>query len=171
MQTNGANGHQHEVSEKGLAPGAFPCRLNMEICACRAKRWVDQNGDPRHPAAVHQTESTRRKRGRLNARLDQSPNPTKQTASQMAPARTPQPAKGQCPFRHRGPAHRQGSNRGPGGNRRPPGYTPSVRRRLGGLLRDGRPGAAGGGGDHRRRSPGNQPPGPCFLQSDVFSSS
>ena len=49
MQTNGANGHQHEVSEKGLAPGTFPCRLNMEICACGAKRWVDQNRTPGTP--------------------------------------------------------------------------------------------------------------------------
>ena len=44
MHTNSANGgHQHEVSEKSLAPSAFPCRLDMEICACGVKRWVDQD--------------------------------------------------------------------------------------------------------------------------------
>ena len=46
MQTNGANDHQHEVSEKRLVPGTFPCRIDMEICACGARRWVDQNGTP-----------------------------------------------------------------------------------------------------------------------------
>ena len=55
MQTNSANGHhQHEVSEKRLAPGTFPCRTDMETCACGARRWVDQNGAPPHPVAVHQ---------------------------------------------------------------------------------------------------------------------
>ena len=50
MQTNSANGgHQHEVSEKRLAPGAFPCRVDMEICACGARRWVDQDGTPTTP--------------------------------------------------------------------------------------------------------------------------
>ena len=47
MQTNSANGHyQHEVFEKRLSPGAFPCRLDMEICICGARRWVNQNGTP-----------------------------------------------------------------------------------------------------------------------------
>ena len=54
MQTNGAGGHQHEASEKHIAPGAFPCQLDMELCACGARRWVDQNGIPPHPVAVHQ---------------------------------------------------------------------------------------------------------------------
>ena len=49
MQTNGANGHQQAVSEKRLAPGAFPCRLDMELCACGAKQWVDQDGNPATP--------------------------------------------------------------------------------------------------------------------------
>ena len=50
MQTNSANGHhQHEVSEKRLAPGTFPCRIDMEICACGARRWVDQNSAPTTP--------------------------------------------------------------------------------------------------------------------------
>ena len=50
MRKNSANGgHQHEVSEKRLAPGAFPCRVDMEICACGAKRWVDQDGTPATP--------------------------------------------------------------------------------------------------------------------------
>ena len=49
MQTNGANGHQHAVSDKRLTPGASPRRLNMEICACGARRWVDQNGAPATP--------------------------------------------------------------------------------------------------------------------------
>lgn len=43
MHTNGANGgHQYEVSEKRLSPGAFPYRLDMELCICGAKRWVGQ---------------------------------------------------------------------------------------------------------------------------------
>ena len=46
MQTNDTNGHQHEVSEKRLTPGTFPYRLDMELCACGAKRWVDQDGTP-----------------------------------------------------------------------------------------------------------------------------
>ena len=50
MQKNGVNGgHQHEVSEKRLAPGAFPCRLDMELCACGAKRWVNLQGRPATP--------------------------------------------------------------------------------------------------------------------------
>ena len=50
MQTNSANGqHQHEVSEKRLSPSTFPCRIDMEICACGARRWVDQDGAPATP--------------------------------------------------------------------------------------------------------------------------
>ena len=50
MQTNSANGHhQHEVSEKRPPPGAFPCRLDMEICICGARRWVDQDLTPATP--------------------------------------------------------------------------------------------------------------------------
>ena len=49
MQTNGANGHQHEVSEKRPAPGIFTTRVEMEICACGARRWVDQDGTPATP--------------------------------------------------------------------------------------------------------------------------
>ena len=49
METKGVNGHQHEISEKRLAPGAFPCRLDMELCACGAKRWVDLHGRPASP--------------------------------------------------------------------------------------------------------------------------
>ena len=49
MQTNGANGHQHEVSEKRLAPSAFPRRLDTELCACGAKQWVDLHGKPATP--------------------------------------------------------------------------------------------------------------------------
>ena len=49
MQTNGANGHQHEVSEKRPAPDIFTNRVDMEICACGAKRWVDQDGTPATP--------------------------------------------------------------------------------------------------------------------------
>ena len=45
MQKNGVNGgHQHEVSEKRVNRGTFPCQLDMELCACGARRWVDQNG-------------------------------------------------------------------------------------------------------------------------------
>ena len=58
METNGANGgHQHEVFEKRLSPGTIPCRIDMEICACGVRRWVDQNGTPRHPVEVHQPEN------------------------------------------------------------------------------------------------------------------
>ena len=50
MQTNSANGHhQHKGSVKILMPGTFPCRLDMEICACGATRWVDQNRTPATP--------------------------------------------------------------------------------------------------------------------------
>ena len=49
MQTNDTNGHQHEVSEKRLAPGTSPCRVDLELCACGARRWVDQNGTPATP--------------------------------------------------------------------------------------------------------------------------
>ena len=49
MQTNGANGHQHEISEKRPAPGTFPCRIDMEICACGARRWVAQDSSPATP--------------------------------------------------------------------------------------------------------------------------
>ena len=50
MQKNGVNGsHQHEVSEKRVNRGTFPCRLDMELCACGAKRWVDLKGRPATP--------------------------------------------------------------------------------------------------------------------------
>ena len=49
MQTNSANEHQHEVSEKRPAPGIFTTRVDMEICACGAKRWVDHDGAPATP--------------------------------------------------------------------------------------------------------------------------
>ena len=50
MQKNGVNGgHQHEASEKRVNPATFPCRLDMEICACGAKRWVDLQGRPATP--------------------------------------------------------------------------------------------------------------------------
>ena len=49
METNGVNGHQHEASEKRLAPGTFPCRLDMELCACGAKRWVNLQSRPATP--------------------------------------------------------------------------------------------------------------------------
>ena len=49
METNRVNGHQHEVSEKRVNRGTFPCRLDMELCACGAKRWVNQKGRPATP--------------------------------------------------------------------------------------------------------------------------
>ena len=50
MRTNGTDeGHQHEALEKHLAPGTFPCRLDLEIRACGAKRWVDLQGRPATP--------------------------------------------------------------------------------------------------------------------------
>ena len=49
MQTNSANDHQHEVFEKRPAPGIFTTRVEMEICACGARRWMDQDGAPATP--------------------------------------------------------------------------------------------------------------------------
>ena len=49
MQTNGANRHQHEVSEKRPTPDIFTTRIDMEICACGARRWVNQDGAPATP--------------------------------------------------------------------------------------------------------------------------
>ena len=51
METNGANGgHQHEVSEKRPTPDIFTTRVDMEICICGARRWVDQeDGAPATP--------------------------------------------------------------------------------------------------------------------------
>ena len=50
MQKNGVNGdHHHEASKKRVNPATFPCRLDLELCACGAKRWVDQNGNVATP--------------------------------------------------------------------------------------------------------------------------
>ena len=50
METNGANGgHQHEVFEKRPSPGTFPHRLDIELCICGVRRWVDQDGAPTTP--------------------------------------------------------------------------------------------------------------------------
>ena len=50
MQTNSVNGHhQHQVSEKKPAPDIFTTRVDIEICACGARRWVDQDGTPATP--------------------------------------------------------------------------------------------------------------------------
>ena len=49
MQTNSAGGHQHEASERKPAPDIFTTWVDMEICACGAKRWVDQDGAPATP--------------------------------------------------------------------------------------------------------------------------
>ena len=50
MYTNGANGgHQHEVPEKRPTPDIFTTRIDMELCACGARRWVDQDGTPATP--------------------------------------------------------------------------------------------------------------------------
>ena len=50
MRTNSANGgHQHEVSEKRPAPDIFTTRLDIELCICGARRWVDQDGAPATP--------------------------------------------------------------------------------------------------------------------------
>ena len=50
METNGANGgHQHEVFEKRPSPGTFPNRLDIELCICGVRRWVDQDGAPTTP--------------------------------------------------------------------------------------------------------------------------
>ena len=48
METNG--GHQHKVLEKRPAPDIFTTRVDMEICICGARRWVDQeDGAPATP--------------------------------------------------------------------------------------------------------------------------
>ena len=44
MQTNSTNEHQHEVSEKRPAPDIFTTRVDIELCICGARRWVDQDG-------------------------------------------------------------------------------------------------------------------------------
>ena len=49
MQTRGANEHHHEASEKHPALRTFPCRLDMELFACGAKRRVDLKGRPATP--------------------------------------------------------------------------------------------------------------------------
>ena len=50
METNGANGgHQHKVFEKRPSPGTFPNRLDIELCICGVRRWVDQDGAPTTP--------------------------------------------------------------------------------------------------------------------------
>ena len=50
METNGANGgHQHKVFEKRPSPGTLPHRLDIELCICGVRRWVDQNGAPTTP--------------------------------------------------------------------------------------------------------------------------
>ena len=49
MQTNSANGHQHEVSERRPAPDIFTTWVDMELYACGAKRWVDQDGTSATP--------------------------------------------------------------------------------------------------------------------------
>ena len=41
--------HQHEVSEKRPAPDIFTTRIDLELCACGARRWVDQDGTPATP--------------------------------------------------------------------------------------------------------------------------
>ena len=46
VHTNGANGHKHDPCEKRVNPSTFPCRLDLELCACRAKRWVDLQSRP-----------------------------------------------------------------------------------------------------------------------------
>ena len=50
MQTNSASGHhQHGGSEKRPAPDIFTTRVDIELCICGARRWVDQNGAPATP--------------------------------------------------------------------------------------------------------------------------
>ena len=50
MRTNGADeGHRHEPCAKRVNPATFPCRLDMELCACGAKRWVTLQGRPATP--------------------------------------------------------------------------------------------------------------------------
>ena len=50
MQTNSANGHhQHKGSAKILMLDTFPDRLDIELCICGVRRWVDQDGAPATP--------------------------------------------------------------------------------------------------------------------------
>ena len=61
METNRVNGHRHEVSEKLVNRGTFPCRLDMELCACGAKRWVDQDDNVAAPWQLVNLGQTREK--------------------------------------------------------------------------------------------------------------
>ena len=82
METNRVNGHQHEVSEKRLAPAAFPYRLDMEVCACGAKRWVNQDGTQATPWQFVNL-------GQTGEKLERGPapkTPRQQTASQTTVA-------------------------------------------------------------------------------------
>ena len=49
MRMNSANDHQHEASEKRPAPDIFTTRVDIELCICEVRRWVDQNGAPTTP--------------------------------------------------------------------------------------------------------------------------
>ena len=54
MQTNGTNGHQHEVSEKRPTPDIFTTRIDMEICICGGQAVGGPGRRPSHPMAFHQ---------------------------------------------------------------------------------------------------------------------
>ena len=73
MEKNGVNGHRHEVSEKLVNCGTFPCRLDMELCACGAKRWVDLQGRPATPWQFINLKTKPRGPERAKAALRTSP--------------------------------------------------------------------------------------------------
>ena len=55
VQMNSAGGdQQQEVSEKRLAPGTFPCRLDVEALPLRGEAVGGPRRDPGHPVAVPQ---------------------------------------------------------------------------------------------------------------------
>ena len=45
----GPSRYADELSQRTPAPDIFTTRLDMEICACGARRWVDQDGTPATP--------------------------------------------------------------------------------------------------------------------------
>ena len=49
METNRVNGHQHEVSDKRVNPGAFPCRLDTHILIGTLEEKSDGHAKPPAP--------------------------------------------------------------------------------------------------------------------------
>ena len=64
MQTNDANGHQHEVSEKRLAPDIFTTRIDLETLRLRGETVGGPERRPHHPVEVHQPGNQPNGKGR-----------------------------------------------------------------------------------------------------------